>query len=179
MIKIIVQKYRCYIPAITPDLRIHILGNKIIGIENRKNMERGIEWLGGEIENTEVKKDNYNGYMDKECIPICDALNSIPDVHTTESCCGHCKDRFRVFFTCDNPYSLAIIARVFDKRYSNTHLQWIIELITNDDGTYEYFVHSIEKYTDEKTMMKDVFQLVENVNCWTAEKYKEYFIKGK
>lgn len=123
----------------------------------------------------EEKKNNYDGYMDKECIPICDALNSIPDVHTTESCCGHCKDRFMVFFACDNPHSLAIIARVFDRRYISTSQPWYIELQTKDSGAYDYFIHSETKYDSEEVMMKDVNQIIENIKYWCDDKFASHF----
>ena len=126
----------------------------------------------------ENEENKYDGKMDKECIPLCDALNSLPDVETTESCCGHCKDRFRIFFKCKNPYSLSVIARVFNRRYSGTKLQWIIEVETHDNGGYDYFVHSVEAYENNTMMEKDISQLVENIKYWSSEKYKEHFING-
>ena len=126
----------------------------------------------------ENEENKYDGKMDKECIPLCDALNSLPDVETTESCCGHCKDRFRIFFKCKNPYSLSVIARVFNRRYSGTKLQWIIEVETHDNGGYNYFVHSVEAYENNTMMEKDISQLVENIKHWSSEKYKEHFING-
>lgn len=126
----------------------------------------------------ENEENKYDGKMDKECIPLCDALNSLPDVETTESCCGHCKDRFRIFFKCKNPYSLSVIARVFNRRYSGTKLQWIIEVETHDNGGYNYFVHSVEAYENNIIMMKDVSQLVENIKHWSSKEYKEYFLNG-
>ena len=126
-------------------------------------------------ENMEEERDNYDGNMDKECIQICDALNSISDVHTTESCCGHCKDRFMVFFTCDNPHSLAIIARVFDRRYIGTSQPWYIELQTKDSGAYDYFIHSETKYDSEEVMMKDINQIIENIKYWCDNKFASHF----
>lgn len=40
----------------------------------------------------------YDERMDKECISLCDAINAIPGLVTTESCCGHGGDKFRIFF---------------------------------------------------------------------------------
>ena len=126
----------------------------------------------------ENEENKFDWKMDKECIPLCDALNSLPDVETTESCCGHCKDRFRIFFKCKNPYSLSVIARVFNRRYSGTKLQWIIEVETHDNGGYNYFVHSVEAYENNTMMEKDISQLVKNIKYWSSEKYKEHFING-
>ena len=126
----------------------------------------------------ENEENKYDGKMDKECIPLCDALNSLPDVETTESCCGHCKDRFRIFFNCIDTYSLSVIVRSFDRRYSGTHLEWKIELTTIDNGGYNYFLHSVEKYDDFQSMNEDISQLVENIELWSSEKYKKYFNDG-
>jgi hypothetical protein len=40
----------------------------------------------------------YIGKMDPECIPLCDAMNALPGIKTFESCCGHGKHAFIVFF---------------------------------------------------------------------------------
>ncbi len=42
--------------------------------------------------------DDYDGYMDAEVIAFCDALNAIPGITTTESCCGHGRGPFKVWF---------------------------------------------------------------------------------
>lgn len=145
---------------------INLVRFDIVEIEIKQNKE----------DMKENEENKYDGKMDKECIPLCDALNSLPDVETTESCCGHCKDRFRIFFKCKNPYSLSVIARVFNRRYSGTKLQWIIEVETHDNGGYDYFVHSVKAYENNTMMEKDISQLVENIKYWSSEKYKEHFI---
>lgn len=43
----------------------------------------------------------YPENMDAECIPLCDALNQLQGVVTTESCCGHKKDNFRIWLKVD------------------------------------------------------------------------------
>jgi len=40
--------------------------------------------------------------MDKECISLCKAINSISGLQTTESCCGHGDTPFRVWFTTED-----------------------------------------------------------------------------
>jgi hypothetical protein len=45
-----------------------------------------------------MKKIKYDGGEDKECIPLCNALNSIPGIYTRESCCGHNMNKFYVTF---------------------------------------------------------------------------------
>ena len=166
--KRIIQTYKLYTtPFISANMDFvftYLNGSSTINIIIKQNKE-----------DMEEKKDNYDGNMDKECIQICDALNSISDVHTTESCCGHCKDRFMVFFTCNNPHSLAIIARVFDRRYIGTSQPWYIELQTNDSGAYYYFIHSETKYDSEEVMMKDINQIIENIKYWCDDKFASHF----
>lgn len=157
------QSYKLAMPIYgdIPDQIIGFTTTEVVIKQNKEDMEE--------------KKDNYDGYMDKECIPICDALNSIPNVQTTESCCGHCKDRFMIFLTCDNPHSLAIIARVFDRRYIGTSQPWHIELQTKDSGAYYYFIHSETKYDSKMVMMKDVNQIIENIKYWCDDKFASHF----
>ena len=167
---ITMQQYKVFVKPIFTD-------NSIITTYNIENETISIE-IKDKEDMKENEKNKYDGKMDKECIPLCDALNSLPDVETTESCCGHCKDRFRIFFKCKNPYSLSVIARVFNRRYSGTKLQWIIEVETHDNGDYNYFVHSVEAYENITMMKKDISQLVKNIKYWSSEQYKEYFING-
>lgn len=56
----------------------------------------------------------YDAHMDPECIPICDALNALPGVKTSESCCGHGKQPFRVFFNCQSFDTLKRVARAIE-----------------------------------------------------------------
>ena len=166
--KVYVQNFKLYKDfeghkPICNDYVLYDWHKKIISIEIKQK------------EDMEEKKDNYDGNMDKECIQICDVLNSISDVCTTESCCGHCKDRFMIFFTCDNPHSLAIIARVFDRRYIGTSQPWHIELQTKDSGAYDYFIHSETKYSSEEVMMKDVNKIIENIKYWCDDKFASHF----
>ena len=48
--------------------------------------------------------------MDPECIPICEAMNEIPGIETSESCCGHGRHGFWIFFKAENMQALATIA---------------------------------------------------------------------
>lgn len=54
-----------------------------------------------------MKRANYDDGMDPECVPICDALNALPGIETFESCCGHGKSAFVVFFTAEHCQQLA------------------------------------------------------------------------
>jgi len=59
----------------------------------------------------------YDNRMDKECIDLCDAINEIPFLMTTESCCGHGKDTFHIWVKARNIEALYVLARAIDRRY--------------------------------------------------------------
>jgi len=40
--------------------------------------------------------------MDRECTPLCEAINTIEGLRTVESCCGHGKHPFHVWFRVGN-----------------------------------------------------------------------------
>ena len=54
--------------------------------------------------------------IDEECLDLCYALNHLPGVITLESCCGHCKDLYRIWFRCTNTVTLAILSRSVCRR---------------------------------------------------------------
>lgn len=86
-----------------------------------------------------MKKTNPNNYpadMDKQCIPLCDALNAIPGIHTYESCCGHNHHPFWIWFTITGPIqNLTVVGRVFDRRYGAPE-GWTCTLDNTDSVTY-------------------------------------------
>lgn len=69
----------------------------------------------------------YDGRMDLECIPLCDALNSLPGISTFESCCGHGELPFRIWFHADTLEALIIPTISFNKFYGNK-IGWRIEV---------------------------------------------------
>ncbi len=47
--------------------------------------------------------------MDKECEKLCGAMNECPGITTFESCWGHFKEPYRIFFQAESLEDLAII----------------------------------------------------------------------
>ena len=56
----------------------------------------------------------YEGKMDVECIPLCDALNKLPGISTIDSCCGHHKKPFNIWFIADDLKYLPALLYWFD-----------------------------------------------------------------
>jgi len=76
----------------------------------------------------------YPKDMDPECIPLCDALNSIPGIRTEESCSGHGQHPFKIWFRLRDHAKvkfLNVVARVFDRRYGGMP-DWTCELDCSD-----------------------------------------------
>lgn len=114
--------------------------------------------------------------MDEECIDLCIAMNNLPGVETIESCFGHFRDAFRIFFRCSNFKSLGILARVFDRRYSNTSKIWSITVETSDIEPCNLFMLSSNNaYEDHYQLKEDLHNIIENIKYWSDNKFKDYF----
>lgn len=59
----------------------------------------------------------YDGRMDAKCIELCDTLNSLPGIRTSESCCGHGRESFDIWLYVESMQHLVILGRVLDRRY--------------------------------------------------------------
>lgn len=122
--------------------------------------------------------NTYDEYMDKECIPLCDALNGLPDVRTFESCCGHLQRQYIVYLYTDNPYSMAVIARAMDRRYLPAKSTWEVTIETIDAERTPQFcigIYSKDVFEDYDTMVHDVNELVESINYWKRPEFYDHF----
>lgn len=45
-----------------------------------------------------MKIEDYPEGLDPECYQLCEAINLLPGIRTIESCCGHGKHPFRIWF---------------------------------------------------------------------------------
>lgn len=73
----------------------------------------------------------YKGKMDKECIPLCDAINELPGISTIESCCGHNEKPFNIWFITDALKYLPALLYWFDS--CHTFPGWSV-CVTTDCG---------------------------------------------
>lgn len=126
--------------------------------------------------NTTGKTTLFPLDMDVDCIALCDSLNKLPGVETYESCCGHLKNPYRIFFRCRNFVSLAILARAFDKRYLTTSMMWKIKVETGDSHpTYNFYLSSNEAYSRQEDIDNDLNIIIHNIEYWSGTEFKEYF----
>lgn len=114
----------------------------------------------------------YIGNMDKECIELCDALNSIDAIQTIESCCGHDNEPFQIWFSLDfktssAEKSLFFLTRCMDRRYWKHGHKWSLSMTVGDsyDGQHlpAHFHISSNKVKGKKAY-KQAKNLVQNMN---------------
>ena len=79
------------------------------------------------------KDGQYPSDMDKDMIPLCDALNSLPGVRTFFCCSGHGRGNegeFYIFMGCSNMRSLKRVIRAFSHRVQDGFVaaQYVVEL---------------------------------------------------
>lgn len=74
----------------------------------------------------------YDGDMDVEVIPLCNAMNSLNGIETFASCCGHSCEPFRIWFKVTDPIGLFFLTRCVDHRYWKYGYLWKIELTVGD-----------------------------------------------
>ena len=77
--------------------------------------------------------------LDKECLSLCVALNKMPGIRTTESCCGHGQQPYRIFFQPDNLESLPELLYWLDKCHSGKP-GWQVRVYTDCVGEQAFFV---------------------------------------
>ena len=112
--------------------------------------------------------------MDIECIELCNLLNSLPTVETMESCCGHCKDEYSIWFYCNSIAVLSRLARSVSKNYSDG--KWELLVDTCDTKPYGLFwLRSKKPFVSSEEMVKSVSALIDNIKYWFNDKFDEYF----
>ena len=116
-------------------------------------------------------KIQFPSDMDKECIELCEVLNSLPTVQTFESCCGHLKDRFSIWFFCDSISILSCLGRVTERNYSDG--KWEVVVDSTDTHPYGVFwLRSKEPFSTYEEMNKSLQGLIDNINYWFKVMYK-------
>ena len=68
--------------------------------------------------------------MDPECVALCVAINKLPGLRTTESCCGHGKHGFWIWLVADDVASLVPLNYWLDRCHSG-HYGWQLAVSTD------------------------------------------------
>lgn len=77
--------------------------------------------------------------IDQECVELCMAMNSLPGIETTESCCGHGKTPFHVFFRPEALEALPELLYWIKACHSGVY-GWDVEVYTDCSGETPFFV---------------------------------------
>lgn len=96
------------------------------------------------VKTNKNKKDkkNYPSDIDKEVINLCNAINEIDGLQTTESCCGHGKEPFMIFFDVTRVKALPTLLYYLRHYGDNCHAPntWFCEAYTDCGGDRAMFV---------------------------------------
>ncbi len=115
-------------------------------------------------------------WMDAECVELCDTLNSIKGIVTTESCCGHNYNSYTVFFKCSDLLGLRFIQSCIDDRYWKYGHEWSITTHISDTGpdTLDFLLQS--KSSNLEEVMVQVNDMIESFNYYLNHENRLEFL---
>jgi hypothetical protein len=118
----------------------------------------------------------YDGKMDKECVPLCNAINTIPGLVTDSSCSGHNKGPLHIWFHVSDLALIAnlnMIARVIDRRYGGPTPCWECLLVNCDTHPISFLLKSANKGAKA---YEESLIIVSNIQHYSKhEAYKKLF----
>lgn len=113
--------------------------------------------------------------MDDECIDLCNLLNTLPGLTTFESCCGHCKNLYSIWFFCTSIDTLSRLGRATERNYSDGN--WEVVLDSTDTSPYGVFwLRSKKPFKSPDEMSKSVDNLMYNITYWFNDEFDNYFL---
>lgn len=111
--------------------------------------------------------------MDEQCIELYYLLNSLPDTNTFESCCGHEREVYMMFFRCFNIGVLSRLGRAVERNYSDGNWEIVVDSVDGDPcGCFWLRTKRILK-KDE--LNESLTQLIDNIKYWFDDKFDNYF----
>lgn len=116
----------------------------------------------------------YDGNMDKECIKLCDILNSIPSIDTFESCCGHLKNRYSIWFFCNDIITISRLGRCVERNYSDGKWELLVDS-TDTHPTGVFWLRSKVPFQSYDEMEKSVNNLCNCIQHWFNTEFDSYF----
>jgi hypothetical protein len=103
--------------------------------------------------------------MDPEVIDLCNALNDIPTLTTTESCCGHGTAPMRIFFRITDQSWLFVIGRCINRNYSNTQFRCLLNINDIPETSVGFFLESYDKGHDA---YENASRFADEIYYWLA-----------
>lgn len=112
--------------------------------------------------------------MDKECISLCTKMNTLGDVQTYESCCGHLKECYMIFFKCHSFERLAKMHRCVNRNCSDGKWELLVDG-NHVHPTHSFCLRSMEPFSSYEEMEESVQRLMDNIDRWENPAYNKYF----
>jgi hypothetical protein len=142
-----------------------------------ESVDKLLKWFKTPPSEIMVLESNveYDEHMDEECIPLCNALNAVKGIVTTESCCGHGKSHFRIWFKATSFRGLFFVARCVDRRYFRHRWDYTVsvgDMVINNILPTSFLLST---RVNGEEAYKQAEDLVENMNIHLNHKN---FMKG-
>lgn len=112
--------------------------------------------------------------IDPEVVRLCDAINRVPGLSTTESCCGHGVSSFEVYFQCDDTRQVWPLARSISPRYAG--VPWVLEIRDCPDipEPCSFVFHSGSRVgVHAYEMADDIASRIDS--CVSDDRFKRFF----
>ena len=140
-------------------------------------VDYGDEVLGNNEILSRTGKGHYgNGWMDAECVDLCDTLNSMKGIETTESCCGHDARPYRIFFKCRDLLALRFMQSCIDGRYWKHGDDWNIMMSISDTGP-DYLTFRLESKSRRLAeIMPQVEDMIQTFNYYLNHENRFEFL---
>lgn len=94
--------------------------------------------------------------IDKECVPLINAMNQCRGIDTIESCCGHGKSTFRIYFKPKRLVDLPFLLFYFDGCHTGEY-GWVCRVRTDCAMSPVHFV------VESSTMGKEAYKSANNI----------------
>ncbi len=146
-----------------------------------KRLNNKVDYGNLVLSNSEIlsrmgKGDSDREWMDAECVDLCDTLNSIKGIETSESCCGHNYKPYLIFFNCSDLSALKFIQSCIDRRYWQYGYDWKITTMISDTGPdfLTFILESSSSKLDE--IMPQVEDMIRVFNHYLNHKGRFEFL---
>ena len=111
--------------------------------------------------------------IDLKCIEICNLLNRLPNTYTYESCEGHGKYPYWIFFRCYSIEVLSRLGRIVSPNYSDGN--WEIVLDSTDTQPRGCFWLRTKTILPDDVLNKSLDNLIKSNLYWFDDKYDNHF----
>lgn len=112
--------------------------------------------------------------VDAECVDICNLLNRLPGTETDESCQGHGKHPFWVFFSCTDIDTISRLGRAVFNTYSDGKWEIVVDS-TDTDPRGRFWLRSTVISPSKESLQG----LIENIEYWFQDRFDEHFKKDR